>query len=75
MYVVRLFLGILLALATLALVIALVVEGLQQPVVQKGLIGLGILIGLLWFLWGQLPEWFRDVIHRAIKHKEHGNGR
>lgn len=74
-YLVRGLLAILLVLASLAVVIAFLSEALRQPVIQKGLLALGILIGLLWFLWSQLPQWFREVLHRAIRHKEDRHGR
>jgi hypothetical protein len=35
---------------------------------------LGILLLILWWLWSQLPEWFRKLIHRSIKRKERSNG-
>jgi hypothetical protein len=75
MYLVRVLLGVLLVLASLALLIAILTEALSQPVVQKGLLGIGILIGALWFLWSQLPQWFREVIHRALRHKERDHAR
>jgi uncharacterized membrane protein (DUF485 family) len=74
MYVVRGLLAVLLVLASLALLIAFLSEALPQPAIQKGLLALGILVGLLWFLWGQLPQWFREVLHRAIRHKEDRHG-
>jgi len=50
--------------------IALLVEALKSPVVQAGLIGLGLLLLILWALWIMLPEWFRSFIHRVLRRKE-----
>ena len=69
-FVVRVSLGILLFLASLFLLIAFFNAVLHDDQFQDSLIAVGILVALLWFLWSQLPDWFRKVIRKAIQRKE-----
>ncbi len=67
--------GIPLAIATVAAGVDIACELLSRPAVQAGVAALVILIGVLWFLWSQLPEWTRKAIHHAISkgnHRDHG---
>ena len=50
--------------------ILVIIEALQTPMVQLGLVLFGVLFALLWALWTMLPEWSRNLIHRALKRKE-----
>jgi hypothetical protein len=63
--------GVLLVYLTLAGFIAL----LKTPQFQNALIVFGILIGLLWWLWSLLPEWFRKLVRRSNRRKERGHER
>lgn len=65
-----------LAMATLAIGVDAVYILLARPQFQASVASLAILIGLLWFLWSQSPEWIRKAIHHAIskRHRE-GGGR
>jgi len=47
------------------------VDLLRRPEFQAGLVVIGILLGLLWWIWSQLPEWFRKFVWRAFERKEH----
>jgi hypothetical protein len=65
---------------SLAALLAALREVLPRPEVQGGLVVLGILLVVLWWLWSQLPEWFRKVIHKSLKrkdrdHRHFGNGK
>jgi hypothetical protein len=63
------FLVILSCLAAVA-----VLEGvLTSPQLQGGLVGIAILLGVLWWLWSELPEWFRKVVHRSLRRKRSKN--
>ncbi len=59
-------LGILLLYISLAVLVDL----LRRPQFQAGLFIVVILIGLVWWLWSQLPEWFRKFVWRSSKRKE-----
>jgi RNA polymerase subunit RPABC4/transcription elongation factor Spt4 len=63
--------GVLLVCLTLAGFLAF----LKTPQFQNALIVFGILIGLLWWLWSLLPEWFRKLVRRSIRRKERSHER
>lgn len=65
-FLAKLVLGVFLLYICLAGFIAL----LESPKMQNGLIGLGILLGLLGWLWSELPEWFRKFIRRSLRRKD-----
>jgi hypothetical protein len=58
--------GLLLTLLSLAGVVGL----LTIPQIQNGVICLAILLGVLWWLWSELPSWIRNLARRFIKRKE-----
>ena len=56
--------------------LALLIAALLRREVQEGLIALGLLVGVLWFLWSMLPNWFRSFIRWALKkRKDRRDGR
>jgi hypothetical protein len=63
--------GVLLVYLTIAGFVAL----LKTPQFQNALIVFGILIGLLWWLWSELPEWFRKLVRRSLRQKERSHER
>jgi RNA polymerase subunit RPABC4/transcription elongation factor Spt4 len=65
-FLAKVFFGVFLVYLTLAGFVAL----LKTPQFQNALIVFGILIGLLWWLWSLLPEWFRKLVRRSITRKE-----
>ena len=68
----RMLLGVLLVLLSIFLVYEVLKELLAMEVVQSGLLLLGLLIAVLWWLWSKLPEWFRKLIRRQLRRrKEH----
>jgi hypothetical protein len=44
----------------------LLAELLGSPVVESGLVLLGILLFILAWIWGKLPEWFRKFVRRQL---------
>jgi predicted amidophosphoribosyltransferase len=70
-FLAKVVLGAFLVYLTLAGFIAL----LKSPQFQNALIVFGILIGLLWWLWSLLPEWFQKLIRRSITRKERSHER
>lgn len=64
-------LGLLLVYVSLAVLVDL----LRHPQFQAGLFVIGVLLGLLWWLWSQLPEWFRTFVWRSMKRKERDHER
>ena len=67
----KVVLGVFLVYLSLAGSMAL----LGTPQFQTALIVFGILMGLLWWLWSLLPEWFRKLIRRSIRRKERSHER
>ena len=59
---VRLGLGLLLAYASLSLIVALI----RSPQVRQLLAAFGILLAVLWGLWMKLPDWFREALHEFV---------
>lgn len=59
----KIVLGVLLVLGSLALLVA----ALLRREVHEGLIALALLVGVLWFLWSLLPNWFRAFIRWFLK--------
>jgi hypothetical protein len=63
--------GIVLVYLSLAGLVAL----LTTPQFQNALIVFGVCMGLLWWLWSLLPEWFRKLVHRSLRRKERNHER
>ena len=66
---VRLGLGLLLFYVSLSLLVALI----GSPQVQQLLIAFGLLLGVLWGLWTQLPDWFREALREFVRSRSHTN--
>ncbi|MFP5206446.1 MAG: hypothetical protein ACLGSH_13905 [Acidobacteriota bacterium] len=60
---VRLGLGLLLAYASLSLIVALI----RSPEVRQLLAAFGVLLAVLWGLWMKLPDWFREALHEFVR--------
>jgi RNA polymerase subunit RPABC4/transcription elongation factor Spt4 len=70
-FLAKVVLGVFLVYLSLAGFLAL----LRTPQFQTALIVFGILMGLLWWLWSLLPEWFRKLVRRSIRRKERSHER
>lgn len=70
-FLAKVIFGVLLVYLTLAGFVAL----LKTPQFQNGLLVFGILIGLLWWLWSLLPEWFQKLVRRSNRRKERSHER
>jgi uncharacterized membrane protein YvbJ len=65
-FLAKVFFGVLLVYLSLAGFVALV----KTPQFQHALFVFGILIGLLWWLWSLLPEFFQKIVRRSLTRKE-----
>lgn len=74
-FLTRVMLGALLVCITLLVLVAIFRELLESSQMQNGLLALGILVGLLWWLWSRLPEWFRKLVRRSFRKKERSHER
>ncbi len=70
-FLVKVGLGVLLVYLSLAALADL----LARPPFQAGLLVLTVFVGLAWWAWGQLPEWFRKFVWRFLKRKERDDER
>jgi len=66
----RIVLGAFLALLSVFLVYEVLKEALAIEVVQSGLLLLGLLIAVLWWMWSKLPEWFRKFIRKQLRKRK-----
>jgi hypothetical protein len=65
--------GIILVLAS-AIVIMLVVEAvLHSPALLASLTMPVLMLLILWWMWSQIPRWFRDAIYRLLKRRRDGD--
>jgi hypothetical protein len=63
---VTVLLGTDLVLLSVFLVIFFLQAVLSRSDIQTALIGIGILLGLLWWIWFQIPHWLRKRIHQLL---------
>jgi hypothetical protein len=42
---------------------------------QAALFALGILLGILWWLWSLLPDWFRNLLRRSFERRRRNHER
>jgi hypothetical protein len=42
---------------------------LESPQMQSALIGLAILLGVLWWIWSELPQWVRKLVRKSLQRK------
>jgi hypothetical protein len=47
---------------------------LHSPRMMMAAFLLLIALGFLWWVWAQLPLWFRKAIYRLLKHRRDGHG-
>jgi hypothetical protein len=56
--------------------VALVIRALlQSPRALTSLIFLLMALGVLWWIWSQIPQWFRKAIYKMLKRKQEGSDR
>ncbi len=73
-FLLQIVVGGLLLLLSLAVFLEIMRGLLSTPQVQSGLVVLGILLGVLWWLWSELPDWLRRLVRRLLKRRERRNG-
>jgi RNA polymerase subunit RPABC4/transcription elongation factor Spt4 len=64
--------GLILTLLSV-LAVALLVRALfESPNLLLALVFLGVALGILWWMWEQVPLWFRKAIRRLLQRKRKG---
>ena len=71
---VTVFLGVLLVLISVFLVVIFLQAVLSRADVQTALFASGILLGLLWWIWFQIPHWLRKRLHQLLVGSRKGRG-
>ncbi len=69
-FLLRIVLGALLVWLSLVLLVPILRELLKTPVVQAGMVLIGLLLLGLWFLWSMLPHWLQKLVRRLLSRKE-----
>jgi hypothetical protein len=64
---VTILLGSVLVILSLVFAVIFLREVLVNPHVQTMLLGIGIMLALLWWMWFQVPQWLRKWIIRLIR--------
>ncbi len=64
--------GGLLAFVSIGFIAAFLYDLHQNP---QHAIALALLVGVLWWLWFQLPRWLREFVYRLLKRRRDGEGR
>ena len=75
LFIVSLIPGTILAVVSVAVVAFFFVELFRSPQMLCYAILLLIALGFLWWVWAQLPLWFRRVIHRLLFRRREGDGK
>ena len=73
-FLLQIVVGGFLLLLSLAIFLEIMKGLLSTPQGQNGLVVLAILLGVLWWLWSELPDWVRKLARRLLKRKERRNG-
>ena len=61
--------GLILALLSALIVGSLVVALLRNPSLLLMVVLLGCALGVLWWVWAQLPAWFRRAVSRMLRRR------
>jgi ABC-type nickel/cobalt efflux system permease component RcnA len=72
LFLVSLLPGVLLVFLSIIVALLFIHELLTNPRVQCASVLLLIALGILWWIWSQLPLWFRKAIYRMLQRKRQG---
>ncbi len=61
--------GALLALLSVLAIAAFFYELFDRPAMLTSAVCLLIALGILWWMWAQIPLWFRNAIYRMLRRK------
>lgn len=67
--------GLVLAAITAGVIGFIVVELVRNTQMLLPILFLGAALGVLWWVWSQLPSWLRTAIYRMLKRRREGNER
>ena len=67
--------GLVLGLISVALVVLLLKAIFQSPKILCATLMLALAVGVLWWVWAQIPVWFRRAVHRMLTRRRNGQPR
>ncbi len=67
--------GFFLVLASIAFVLFFFIDVVPNSNMLSSFLFLGIAMGILWWMWSQIPQWFRKAIYSLIKRMRDGGER
>jgi RNA polymerase subunit RPABC4/transcription elongation factor Spt4 len=67
--------GFVLAVLSIGAVGLLIDQLLHRPDMLLALVPLFIALGVLWWLWAQIPLWFRKAVYKMLTRKRNGDDR
>jgi hypothetical protein len=71
----RMFVAALLTVLSAIFLFEFLIAVLQSSAGQGAVILLTILLGLLWWLWTLLPDWFRKLVKRSFERRRRSDER
>jgi hypothetical protein len=71
----RMLVGAFLVFLSIFLVLQFLKTVLRTPEAQGALLAPGILLGVLWWLWTLLPDWFRKLVKRSLERRRRRDDR
>jgi hypothetical protein len=67
--------GVVLTVVSVLLVVLFIAQLLHSPRMLFAFVMLAIALGILWWVWSELPSWFRSAIYWILKRKRDGDER
>jgi DNA-directed RNA polymerase subunit RPC12/RpoP len=67
--------GLLLVIGSVTAIVLVIQALIQNPSVLGTLAVPIIMLLILWWLWAQIPRWFREAIYRLLKRRRDGDER
>jgi hypothetical protein len=67
--------GVILMVVSLAAVLLFITDLFRSPAMLCATFLLLVALGFLWWVWAQLPLWFRRLIHRLLDRRRDAKGR
>jgi hypothetical protein len=74
-FVLRLLPGGLLVVASVIAAVVTLQAVAQNPGILAPLVFPLLLLGILWWMWSQIPKWFREAIYRLLKGRRDSDDR
>jgi RNA polymerase subunit RPABC4/transcription elongation factor Spt4 len=66
--------GVFLSVISIAAVVFVINAVAQRPDLLFALLMLFVALGILWWVWSQLPQWFRTAIYKVLKRRRDSGG-